>query len=76
MYIVTTWDEYHKFYPDPEKIELGHVHDPNMSVDEVRRHLNNIRGHLVEFPMDFLSCEDLQGQSIPFVSASVQHLYT
>ncbi|CAO0797085.1 unnamed protein product [Mucor circinelloides] len=73
---IMTWDEYHKFYPDPEKIELGHVHDPNMSVNEVRQHLDNIRGHLVEFPTKFLSFEDLQGQSIPLVGAATQHLYT
>lgn len=73
---ILTWDEYHKFYPDPEKIELGHVHDPNMSVSQVRQHLDNIRGHLVEFPTQFLSFEDLQGQSIPLVSAATQHLYT
>lgn len=73
---ILTWDEYHKFYPDTEKIELGHVYDPHMSVQEIRKQLDTIRGHLVEFPTKFLSYEDLQGQSIPFVSAATQHLYT
>ncbi|KAI8990852.1 hypothetical protein BDF20DRAFT_908690 [Mycotypha africana] len=73
---ITTWDEYHKFYPPTEKIELGHVFDPNMSLQEVRQKLSVVHGHLVEFPTKFLSCEDLQGESIPIVGASVQELYT
>ncbi|KAI8048754.1 uncharacterized protein B0P05DRAFT_500311 [Gilbertella persicaria] len=73
---VSTWDEYHKFHPDPEKIELGHVYDLNMSVDEVRKQLSTIRGHLVEFPLHFLQFEDLQGEAIPIVGSAVQELYT
>lgn len=74
--LVVSWSEYHKFYPDPEKINLGHVHDPNMPVHEVRQHLDTIRGHLVEFPTKFLSFEDLQGEAIPFVGGAMQELYT
>ncbi|CEP13720.1 hypothetical protein [Parasitella parasitica] len=73
---ILTWDDYHKFYPDPNKIDLGHVHNPNMPLQEVRQHLDTVRGHLVEFPTKFLSFEDLQGQSIPIVGAATQHLYT
>ncbi|KAG1152416.1 hypothetical protein G6F37_000260 [Rhizopus arrhizus] len=73
---ITNWEEYHAFYPDPEKINLGHVQDPNMTVDEIRKHLDTIRGHLVEFPTKFLCYEDLQGDSIPVVGAAVQELYT
>lgn len=74
--IVTTWKDYHAFYPDPKKIDLGHVHDPDMSVHEVRQHLDIIRGHLVEFPSKFLSFEDLQGEAIPLVGPAMQELYT
>ncbi|KAI8085326.1 hypothetical protein BDF21DRAFT_379811 [Thamnidium elegans] len=73
---IVSWSEYHKFYPDPEKINLGHVHDPTMSVHEVRQELNKIRGHLVEFPTKFLSFEDLQGEAIPFIGSAMQELYT
>lgn len=76
IHIVTTWDEYHKFYPDPKTVELGHVHDPNMSVREIRQNLDTIRGHLVEFPTKFLCHEDLQGEAIPIVGAQIQDLYT
>ncbi len=47
-----------------------------MTVDEIRKHLDTIRGHLVEFPTKFLCYEDLQGDSIPVVGAAVQELYT
>ncbi|KAI7906737.1 uncharacterized protein BX663DRAFT_497470 [Cokeromyces recurvatus] len=73
---IVTWKEYHAFYPDPAKIELGHVHDPDMSLEEIKKHLSKIRGHLVEFPTKFLCCEDLQSESIPVVGSTMQELYT
>jgi phospholipase D1/2 len=47
-----------------------------MSVDNIRDHLGNIRGHLVEFPYHFLEGIDLQGESIPFIGDDIQELYT
>ncbi|KAI9365193.1 hypothetical protein BD770DRAFT_378002 [Pilaira anomala] len=73
---VTNWEEYTAFYPDPKEIEIGHVFDPEMSVDDIRGHLSNIRGHLVEFPYRFLEGVDLQGESIPFIGDDIQELYT
>ncbi|GAA5809595.1 hypothetical protein MFLAVUS_003006 [Mucor flavus] len=73
---VTNWEEYKSFYPDPSEIEIGHVHDPEMSVNDIRDHLGNIRGHLVEFPYHFLEGIDLQGESIPFIGDDIQELYT
>lgn len=76
LFLVETWSQYHKFYPDPNKIDLGHVYDPYMSVQQVRGHLDTVRGHLVEFPTKFLSLENLQSEAIPIVDAAVQELYT
>ncbi|KAL0085255.1 hypothetical protein J3Q64DRAFT_1746253 [Phycomyces blakesleeanus] len=73
---VNNWEEYKQFYPDPEKINIGHISNPNMPVDEIRGHLSKIRGHLVEFPYGFLKDVDLQGESIPVISNVVQELYT
>ncbi|KAL0087888.1 hypothetical protein J3Q64DRAFT_1735044 [Phycomyces blakesleeanus] len=73
---VKTWEEYKAFYPDPTKIDIGHVYDPDMSVDEVRGQLSKINGHLVEFPYHFLEEVDLQGESIPFITEATQALYT
>ncbi|KAI8886590.1 phospholipase D/nuclease [Backusella circina FSU 941] len=74
--MVTNWEEYHKFYPSEDKIPLGHVYDSSMSVKEVRNSLDQIQGHLVEFPTKFLSFEDLQGDAIPVVGGTLQDLYT
>ncbi|CAO3597157.1 unnamed protein product [Absidia cylindrospora] len=73
---VTTWEEYHAFYPDPEKIEIGHVHDPDMPVELIVDTLDQVRGHLVEFPLKFLEQVDLQGESVPFLGDDINELYT
>ncbi|CAG8532549.1 21725_t:CDS:2, partial [Racocetra persica] len=49
---VKTWDDYQSFVPDPKKIPLGHVYDP----DKISE-LENIKGHLVQFPYRFLEEE-------------------
>ncbi|KAG1449258.1 hypothetical protein G6F56_008696 [Rhizopus delemar] len=73
---VTNWEEYKAFYPDPTQIDIGHIHDPDMSVEEIREHLGEVKGHLVEFPYHFLENIDLQGESIPFIGDDIQELYT
>lgn len=73
---MTTWEEYHAFYPDPEKIEIGHVHDPEMPVEDIVQTLDQVRGHLVEFPLKFLEQVDLQGESVPFLGDDINELYT
>ncbi|KAI9267423.1 hypothetical protein BY458DRAFT_533912 [Sporodiniella umbellata] len=73
---VTDWEEYKEFYPNPTEIDIGHIHDPEMSVDEIRDHLGKVKGHLVEFPYHFLENIDLHGESIPFVGNDIQELYT
>lgn len=76
MRAVTNWEEYHAFYPDPSKVDIGHVFDPDMPVDVIREELSKIRGHLVEFPLHFLENINLQGESVPFIGDTVQELYT
>lgn len=73
---MTTWDEYHSFYPDQNKVDIGHVYDKEMPVSVIRQELSQIRGHLVEFPTKFLENVDMKGESIPFLSDAVQELYT
>lgn len=72
-----TWDDYKAFFPDPTKVNAGHVADPNMSVEEIRSHLDKIRGHLVQFPMNFLSGVDLKGESLgSLANDAIMELYT
>ncbi|KAI8140212.1 hypothetical protein BJV82DRAFT_624297 [Fennellomyces sp. T-0311] len=73
---VHNWDQYKEFYPDQSKIEIGHVYDPSMSVEDIRDQLSRVRGHIVEFPLEFLKEEDLAGESIPFITDLTEELYT
>lgn len=71
------WDDYKLFFPDPTKINSGHVADPNMSVEEIRSQLDKVRGHLVLFPMNFLDGVDLKGESLAaLANDAVMELYT
>ncbi|CAI2162099.1 19719_t:CDS:10 [Funneliformis geosporum] len=61
---VTSWIEYNNFVPDPTKVRTGHVANSEISEEVTREKLNNVRGHLVEFPLEFLSKENLMGSVI------------
>lgn len=75
--IVHTWDDYKAFFPDPTKINAGHVADPNMTVQEIRSRLDKIRGHLVVFPLNFLSGVDLKGENLEsLANNAIMELYT
>jgi hypothetical protein len=49
---VRSWADYHKFIPDG--IPAGHVADRSLSVQQLKEKLNQIKGHLVEMPLQFL----------------------
>ena len=50
---VKNFDDYDSFVPR-KQIKQGHLHDTFMPVKEVRAKLDEIRGHLVWMPLDFL----------------------
>ena len=54
---VRTWDQYRQFTGGRSK--PGHVHSPDMPAREIKEHLDRVRGHLVEMPLNFLENEDL-----------------
>ena len=58
-FLVTDWEQYKKFAPDPTKMHVGHVANPDACDVEVKKKLSNIRGHLVQFPTQFLNKENL-----------------
>ena len=55
---IKTWKDYDTFSPR-NTVKQGHLHDPYMPVKEVRAKLDQIRGHLVWMPLDFLKEEVL-----------------
>ena len=45
-------------------MHVGHVANPDACDVEVKKKLSNIRGHLVQFPTQFLNKENLMGNII------------
>jgi phosphatidylserine/phosphatidylglycerophosphate/cardiolipin synthase-like enzyme len=61
---VHTFEQHRKFLPDPTKIPHGHVADPDLHGREIRHRLGKVRGHLVQFPLDYLKDENMLGSLI------------
>ncbi|KAF3936846.1 hypothetical protein ABW19_dt0204957 [Dactylella cylindrospora] len=50
---VKTFKEYDEFLPK-EGVKAGHLFNPDVPLEEVKSRLDGVRGHLVEFPKEFL----------------------
>lgn len=50
---IKTFDDYAKFLP-PKEIKTGHIYDRMTPAKEIRKKLDEIKGHLVWMPMEFL----------------------
>jgi phospholipase D1/2 len=50
---IKSFADYDSFAPK-KSIKQGHLHDKFIPVDEVRKKLDQVRGHLVWMPLDFL----------------------
>lgn len=55
---IKTFADYNDFAPK-NKIKQGHLFDPYMPAKEVRAKLDQIRGHLVWMPLDFMKDEEM-----------------
>jgi len=55
---IKTWKDYDNFSPK-NNVKQGHIHDPYMPVDAVKKEMDKIRGHLVWMPLDFLCDEEM-----------------
>lgn len=61
---VHTFEQHRQFLPDPLKVSHGHVADPELHGKHIRNKLANVRGHLVEFPTQYLKDENMLGSYI------------
>lgn len=53
--IVHSVEQHRQFVPDPSRVLPGHIAEPwKMTNDQVQARLNEIRGHLVQFPTEYL----------------------
>ena len=72
---IKTWQDYDAFAPR-KSIKQGHLHDPFMPVEEVRKKLDQIRGHLVWMPLDFLQDEIMAERGMQVNSVTeVSHIF-
>lgn len=51
--IVKTFEDYDRFLPS-KGVKSGHIFDRMMPPEDVRAKLDQIKGHLVWMPLDFL----------------------
>lgn len=55
FYTVHSVEQQRQFVPDPSRILPGHVAEPwNHTNEEIQTKLDQIRGHLVQFPTEYL----------------------
>ncbi|KAK7885104.1 hypothetical protein LTR67_010809 [Exophiala xenobiotica] len=71
---IKTWKDYDNFAPR-KTVKQGHLHDPHMPAEMVRKELDKIRGHLVWMPLDFL-CEENMAERGMQVNAYTESIYT
>lgn len=79
--VIKTWADYDHFAPR-DSVKQGHLHDPYMPVEQVRREMDKIRGHLVWMALDFL-CEEEMAKwgmqvnsvtQVSFIHLSAEHV--
>jgi len=73
---VLNWDDYKSFVPDKSKILTGHVcESESLTKEQVKSELKKVKGHLVHFPLNFMSKEKLSG-SVVFDNVTPMELFT
>jgi len=76
--VVKTFEQYHDFTPNPKQDEehkQGHIYDRSMSITELKKELDRIKGHLVWMPLDFL-CEAEMAEKGLQVNSITESVYT
>ena len=70
---IKTFDDYNKFIP--KGMKQGHLFDEFMPVADVKKELDNIKGHLVWFPLDFLRDAEMAERGLQ-VNEWTESIYT
>ncbi|KAG0646370.1 Phospholipase D1 [Hyphodiscus hymeniophilus] len=71
---VKTFDDYDRFLP-PKGVKAGHIYDRMIPPQEIRQKLDQIKGHLVWMPLDFLKDADMAEKGLQ-VNAWTESIYT
>jgi len=72
---VRTFEQYDAFLGKKGDRKAGHLFDPHQPVDDVRRELDRIKGHIVWMPLDFL-CEAEMAEKGLQVNQFTESVYT
>jgi phospholipase D1/2 len=71
---VKTFDDYDKYLP-PKGTKAGHIYDRTMPAEEIRKRLDEVKGHLVWMPLNFLKDTNMAGEGLA-VNAWTESIYT
>lgn len=71
---VKTFKDYDRYLP-PRGVKAGHIFDLYMPAEDVRRKLDQVKGHLVNMPMDFLKDAEMAEKGIQ-VNSWTESVYT
>jgi len=71
---VKTFDDYNLFLP-PKGVKSGHIFDKFIPPEDVRSKLDQIKGHLVWMPMDFLKDAEMAEKGLQ-VNQFTESVYT
>ena len=72
---VRTFDAYEQFLPKKSGIKQGHIRDPYMPGEEIRKKLSEIKGHLVWMPLHFLEDAEMAERGVQ-VNSVTESVYT
>jgi len=71
---IKTFEDYQNFLPRGDK-KQGHLFNEYMPVEDVRRNLDKIKGHLVWMPLDFLKDAQMAERGLA-INAYTESIYT
>lgn len=71
---VKNFDDYDRYLP-PKGVKAGHIYDQFMPPEEVREKLSQVRGHLVNMPMEFLRDSEMAEWGLQ-VNSWTESVYT
>jgi hypothetical protein len=74
LLIVKTFEDYDTFLP-PKGVKPGHIFDKFQPADDIRKKLDEIKGHLVWMPLDYLKDANMAETGLQ-VNAWTESIYT
>ncbi|KAK3078753.1 hypothetical protein LTS18_006698, partial [Coniosporium uncinatum] len=78
---IRTFEDYDSWVPNPKKdktdsdFRQGHITARDMSIQDIKRRLDDVKGHLVWMPLDFLCDADMAEKGLQ-VNTFTESIYT